>query len=54
MTGDQDFEWTGLDAVRARRTGDRNFHVVGVRDGRIAAMRACRSRNEAVALTAVE
>lgn len=44
----------GLDALRARKAGDRNFHVVSVRDGRIAAMRACRSRNEAVAVAAVE
>jgi ketosteroid isomerase-like protein len=39
----------GIDALRARKTGDRNFHVVTVRDGRIAALRACRSREEALA-----
>ena len=38
----------GLDATRARKTGDRNFHVVTVREGRIAALRACRTRDEAV------
>jgi ketosteroid isomerase-like protein len=40
----------GIDAIRARKTGDRNFHVITVRDGRIAALRACRSRDEAVTL----
>jgi len=39
----------GLDALRARKTNDRNYHVVTVRDGRISALRACRSRDEAVA-----
>jgi ketosteroid isomerase-like protein len=38
----------GIDALRARKTGDRNFHVVTVRDGRIAALRACRDRGEAL------
>src|SRR5580658_482689 len=40
----------GLDAGRARKTGDRNFHVVTVRDGRITALRACRNRAEAAAV----
>lgn len=43
----------GLDDRRARKTGDRNFHVVTVREGRIVALRACRSRQEAVALAEV-
>lgn len=37
-----------LDALRARKSNDRNYHVVTVREGRIAALRACRSRSEAV------
>jgi ketosteroid isomerase-like protein len=40
----------GLDERRARKTGDRNFHLVTVRDGRIVALRACRDRAEAIAL----
>ena len=44
----------GLDADRARQTGDRNFHVVSVREGRIVALRACRSRNEAVEVAMVD
>jgi ketosteroid isomerase-like protein len=38
----------GIDAIRARKTGDRNFFVLTVRNGRIAALRACRSRDEAI------
>lgn len=44
---------SGLDSVRARQSGDLNFHVVSVRDGRIVALRACRSRNEAVEVATV-
>jgi len=33
--------------IRARKTGDMNFHVVTVRDAKIVALRACRSRDEA-------
>ncbi|HVB09814.1 MAG TPA: phosphotransferase, partial [Bacillota bacterium] len=40
----------GLDARRARQAGDRNFYVATVREGRITALRACRSRAEAAAL----
>lgn len=40
----------GLDERRARKTGDRNFHVVAVRDGRIVSMRACLDLAEAVAI----
>jgi ketosteroid isomerase-like protein len=42
----------GLDTTRARKTGDRNFHVVTVREGRIAALRACRTRDEAAEIAA--
>jgi ketosteroid isomerase-like protein len=38
----------GLDERRARKTGDRNFHVVTIRDGKIAELRACRSKEEAL------
>jgi ketosteroid isomerase-like protein len=38
----------GIDQRRARSTGDRNFHVLTIRDGKIAALRACRDRNEAL------
>jgi len=38
----------GLDATRAWKTGDRNFHVVTVRAGRITSLRACRDRAEAL------
>lgn len=37
----------GLDAIRARDAADRNFHVLTVRDGRVAALRACVDRREA-------
>lgn len=40
----------GIDAARARKTGDQNFHVVTVRDGLIAALWACRNRDEAVTI----
>ena len=40
----------GIDQLRARSTGDRNFHVLTIRDGKIAALRACRSRDEAIGL----
>lgn len=38
----------GVDEVRARQSGDMNFHVLTVRDGKIVALRACRSRDEAL------
>jgi ketosteroid isomerase-like protein len=38
----------GIDQLRARSTGDRNFHVLTVRAGKIAALRACRDRDEAI------
>lgn len=40
----------GIDQLRERSTGDRNFHVLTIRDGRITALRACRDRNEAIGL----
>jgi ketosteroid isomerase-like protein len=40
----------GLDAHRARKTNDRNFHVLTVQDGRITAMQACRNHEDALAL----
>ncbi len=42
----------GIDAIRARQTGDLNFHVLTVRDGKIVALRACRNRDEALGLVA--
>ena len=38
----------GIDAIRARKTGDLNFHVLTVRHEKIVALRACRSREEAL------
>jgi ketosteroid isomerase-like protein len=38
----------GIDAIRARKTGDLNFHVLTVRDAKIVALHACRSRDEAL------
>jgi uncharacterized protein len=43
----------GIDDRRARKTGDRNFHVVTVRDGRITALRACGSREEAAVIASI-
>jgi len=37
----------GLDQQRARQAGDRNYLVLTIREGKIAAMRACRSLDEA-------
>ena len=39
----------GTDTRRVFKTGDRNFHVLTVRKGRITALRACRDRQEALA-----
>ena len=44
----------GLDEQRARKPGDRNFHVVTVRGERITGLRACRSRQEAAALASTQ
>jgi ketosteroid isomerase-like protein len=37
----------GIDALRVRQSGDRNYAVLTVRDGRITALRACRDHDEA-------
>lgn len=43
--GESRFSW---------RSGDLNFHVVEVRDGRVAILRSCRDRDEALRLAAAE
>jgi ketosteroid isomerase-like protein len=43
----------GADAYRVRRTGDVNYDVLTVRDGRIVAIRACRDRAEALAVAGI-
>jgi ketosteroid isomerase-like protein len=43
----------GIDAVRVRQSGDRNYAVLTVRDGRITALRACRDHDEARDLAGV-
>ena len=43
----------GIDAFRARQSGDRNYAVLTVRDGRITALRACRDHDEACALAGI-
>jgi hypothetical protein len=42
----------GIDAIRVRKTGDLNFHVLTVRNEKIVALRACRSRDEALGIVA--
>lgn len=44
----------GIDAIRARKTNDRNYSVFTVRDGRIVALRDCRNRQEALAPAGIE
>ena len=44
----------GIDAERARKTGDRDFDVVTVRAGRIVALRACRDRQEAARIAGID
>ena len=39
----------GLDAFRARKADDRNIDVLTLRDGRVIALRTCRTRAEAMA-----
>jgi ketosteroid isomerase-like protein len=41
----------GLDGYRERAADDRNYDVFTVRDGRVVALRACRDRNEALAIS---
>jgi ketosteroid isomerase-like protein len=38
----------GIDQLRARSTGDRNFYVLTIRNSKIAGLRACRDRSEAI------
>jgi ketosteroid isomerase-like protein len=38
----------GVDERRARKTGDQNFHVVTIRNDKIAELRACRGKEEAL------
>ena len=45
---------SGIDRERKRQADDRNFHVLTLEDGRITALRACRSREEAVAFASAE
>lgn len=40
----------GADQFRARQTGDLNYDVLTVRDGRVVALRACRDRGHALAV----
>jgi ketosteroid isomerase-like protein len=40
----------GADQFKARPTGDLNYDVLTIRDGRIVALRACRDRNQALAV----
>jgi len=40
----------GADQFRARQTGDLNFDVFTIRDGRVVALRACRDRDQALAV----
>ena len=44
----------GVDAYRVRQASDRNYDVFTVRKGRIVALRACRDREEALAVAGVE
>ena len=40
----------GADQFRARQTGDLNYDVFTVRDGRVVALLACRDRGHALAV----
>jgi uncharacterized protein len=44
----------GVDQHRVRQADDRNFLVLTFRQGRVVAMRACRDRAEARAVTGLE
>jgi ketosteroid isomerase-like protein len=44
----------GVDAYRLRQADDRNYDVFTVRDGRVVALRACRSRQEALRLAGLQ
>lgn len=43
----------GSDEHRARKTDDRTYDVITVRDGRIVALHACRDRAEALAVAGI-
>jgi ketosteroid isomerase-like protein len=43
----------GLDDLRARQANDRNVDVLTVQSGRVVAIRACRTREEALALAGI-
>jgi ketosteroid isomerase-like protein len=40
----------GADQFKARPTGDLNYDVLTIKDGRIVALRACRDRDQALAV----
>jgi hypothetical protein len=44
----------GIDAFRMRQAQDRTYDVFTVRDGRVIAMRACRDRDEALAIAGIK
>ena len=44
----------GVDGFRVRKADDRNYAVFTVREGRIAALRDCRDRQEARAIAGIE
>jgi ketosteroid isomerase-like protein len=44
----------GIDAFRMWQAHDRTYDVFTVRDGRVVAMRACRDRDEALAIAGIE
>jgi ketosteroid isomerase-like protein len=44
----------GLDRLRVRQNDDRNYEVLTVERGQIVAMRACRSRAEALLAAGIE
>jgi ketosteroid isomerase-like protein len=43
----------GVDAYRLRQADDRNYDVLTLREGRIVAIRACRDREEAMAVAGI-
>lgn len=43
----------GIDQVRVRQGGDRNYLVLTLNQGRITRMRACRNRGEALSLAGI-
>ena len=43
----------GIDAFRVRKSGDRTYAVLTVREGTIVALRDCRDRTEALAVAGI-